>query len=129
MTGVYRDLLEKIHRRNYEVLSGPIKLTRWEKLKALRRGRAQLKISHKKRRSPNRIAVIGGGFAGSAAAFALTREGHSVELFEGKPQLGGRAHSYREAKTGTTLDNGQHILMGCYHRALEFIEALETVTA
>ena len=124
MTGVYRDLLEKIHRRNYEVLSGPIKLTRWEKLKALRRGRAQLKISHKKRRSPSRIAVIGGGFAGSAAAFALTREGHSVELFEGKPQLGGRAHSYREAKTGTTLDNGQHILMGCYHRALEFIEAL-----
>ena len=124
MTGVYRDLLEKIHRKNYEVLQGPVKLTRWEKLKALRRGRSQLGKPHSKRRPPSRIAVIGGGFAGCAAAFALTRDGHSVTLLEAKPVLGGRAHSYKEVKTGTTLDNGQHILMGCYHRALELIEAL-----
>ncbi len=124
MTGVYRDLLEKIHRKNYQVLQGPVKLTRWEKLKALRRGRGQLGKPHAKRRPPTRIAVIGGGFAGCAAAFALTRDGHSVTLLEAKPLLGGRAHSYKEVKTGTTLDNGQHILMGCYHRALELIEAL-----
>ena len=124
MTGVYRDLLEKIHRKNYQVLQGPVKLTRWEKLKALRRGRSQLGKPHSKRRPPSRIAVIGGGFAGCAAAFALTRDGHSVTLLEAKPVLGGRAHSYKEVKTGTTLDNGQHILMGCYHRALELIEAL-----
>jgi len=124
MTGVYRDLLEKIHRKNYEVLQGPVKLTRWEKLKALRRGRSQLGKPYSKRRPPSRIAVIGGGFAGCAAAFALTRDGHSVTLLEAKPVLGGRAHSYKEVKTGTTLDNGQHILMGCYQRALELIEAL-----
>jgi squalene synthase HpnD len=124
MTGVYRDLLEKIRRKNFQILRGPVKLSRWEKLKALRRGRGQLGQPHAKRRPPSRIAVIGGGFAGCAAAFDLAREGHTVELFEAKPQLGGRAHSYREAKTGTTLDNGQHILMGCYHRALELIEAL-----
>jgi len=124
MTGVYRDLLEKIHHNNFEVLRGPIKLTRWEKLKALRRGRSQLGQPHKKRRAPSHIAVIGGGFAGSAAAFALAQAGHRVELFEAKPQLGGRAHSYRESKTGTTLDNGQHILMGCYHQALELVESL-----
>ena len=124
MTGVYRDLLEKIRSRNFEVLRGPVKLSRWEKLKALRRERNRLGKPILPRRLPSKIAVIGGGFAGCAAAFRLTQAGHSVELFEAKPYLGGRAHSYREAKTETTLDNGQHILMGCYHRTLELIEAL-----
>ena len=124
MTGVYRDLLEKLHRRDLQVLRGPIKLSRWEKLKALRREKSRLGQAVTPRRLPSRVAVIGGGFAGCAAAFALTRSGHTVELFETKPQLGGRAHSYREAKTGTTLDNGQHILMGCYHRTLELVESL-----
>ena len=121
MTGVYRDLLEKICRRNFEVLKGPIKLSRWEKLMALRRGQKRLKKQISPRRPPARIAVIGGGYAGCAAAFSLAREGHLVDLIEAKPQLGGRAHSYREAKTGTILDNGQHILMGCYHRTLEMV--------
>ncbi|MFZ9874797.1 MAG: hydroxysqualene dehydroxylase HpnE [Candidatus Methylacidiphilales bacterium] len=121
MTGVYRDLLEKIRRRNFEVLKGPIKLSRWEKLMALRRGQRALKKQVSPRRAPARIAVIGGGYAGCAAAFSLAREGHLVDLIEAKPQLGGRAHSYREAKTGTILDNGQHILMGCYHRTLEMV--------
>ncbi|MCX6935543.1 MAG: hydroxysqualene dehydroxylase HpnE, partial [Verrucomicrobia bacterium] len=124
MTGVYRDLLEKIWRKKLDVLRGPIRLTRWEKLKALRRERSRLGRPIQTRRLPARIAVIGGGFAGCAAAFSLTRAGHEVELFEAKPQLGGRAHSYQEAKTGTTLDNGQHILMGCYHRSLELVAAL-----
>lgn len=124
MTGVYRDLLEKLHRRDLQVLRGPIKLSRWEKLKALRRGKNRLGRPVTPRKLPSRVAVIGGGFAGCAAAFALTRAGHTVELFEAKPQLGGRAHSYRETKTGTTIDNGQHILMGCYHRALELVESL-----
>lgn len=124
MTGVYRDLLEKIRRRNFEVLKGPIKLSRWEKLMALRRGQKLLKRKVAPRRPPARIAVIGGGYAGCAAAFSLAREGHLVDLIEAKPQLGGRAHSYREAKTGTILDNGQHILMGCYHRTLEMVEEM-----
>lgn len=35
-----------------------------------------------------RIAVIGGGIAGTAAALALARAGHAVELFERAPTLG-----------------------------------------
>jgi len=121
MTGVYRDLLEKIRRKNFDVLKGPIKLSRWEKLLALRRGQKLLKKKVLPRRLPARIAVIGGGYAGCAAAFSLAREGHLVDLIEAKPLLGGRAHSYREAKTGTILDNGQHILMGCYHETLALV--------
>ena len=36
-----------------------------------------------------RVAVVGGGPAGLAAAFALARAGHGVEIFEQQPQLGG----------------------------------------
>ena len=59
MTGVYRDLLEKIRRKNFDVLKGPIKLSRWEKLMALRRGQKLLKKKVSPRRPPARIAVIG----------------------------------------------------------------------
>jgi len=51
-------------------------------------------------------------------------KGHCVDLFEAKSYLGGRAHSFKESKTGLTLDNGQHILMGCYHACMNFIQLL-----
>ena len=38
-----------------------------------------------------RIAIIGGGWAGLAAAVLATQEGHEVTLFEASRQLGGRA--------------------------------------
>ena len=44
-------------------------------------------------RSPDapKIAVVGGGLAGLAAACALTDAGFPVTLFEKRPFLGGRA--------------------------------------
>ncbi|HEY5365883.1 MAG TPA: hydroxysqualene dehydroxylase HpnE [Casimicrobiaceae bacterium] len=62
--------------------------------------------------SAPRIAVIGGGWAGCAAAVALTDAGFSVELLEAAAQLGGRAR--RVARHGYTLDNGQHLVLGAY---------------
>ena len=60
-----------------------------------------------------RVAVIGGGWAGLAAAVEATRRGHQVTLYEMAPQLGGRA---REVDFGNAvLDNGQHILIGAYN--------------
>jgi hydroxysqualene dehydroxylase len=63
-----------------------------------------------------RIAVIGGGWAGLAAAVRATTQGHGVTLFEMAPQLGGRARSVEHA--GRRLDNGQHILVGAYRETL-----------
>ena len=37
---------------------------------------------------------------------------------------GGRASSFRDAATGTVVDNGQHALMGCYRRTLAFLERI-----
>jgi len=65
-------------------------------------------------------AIIGGGYAGMAAAVELAARGISVTVFESAQQLGGRARGvlYRD----TQLDNGQHLLLGCYHETLRLIE-------
>jgi len=71
-----------------------------------------------------RIAVIGAGWAGLAAAVQATQDGHSVTMFEASRTLGGRARRLsgtlpdgREAK----LDNGQHILIGAYGDTLRLM--------
>jgi squalene-associated FAD-dependent desaturase len=65
--------------------------------------------------------VIGGGFAGLAAATALAEAGMAVRLFEARPSLGGRANTFRDPVTGERIDNGQHVLAGCYAETLAFL--------
>ncbi|MEP7063378.1 MAG: hydroxysqualene dehydroxylase HpnE [Betaproteobacteria bacterium] len=62
--------------------------------------------------SAPRIAVVGGGWAGCAAAIAIADAGLDVELFEAAPALGGRAR--RVTRAGFKLDNGQHLVLGAY---------------
>ena len=69
-----------------------------------------------------RLAVVGGGWAGLAAAVEGVRRGHAVTLFEMAPQLGGRARGVEV--DGLTLDNGQHILIGAYVETLALLQAL-----
>lgn len=65
------------------------------------------------------VAVVGGGWAGLAAAVRAVQRGCRVSLFEMAPQLGGRA---RSAQVGDwRLDNGQHILIGAYRDTLELM--------
>jgi squalene-associated FAD-dependent desaturase len=61
-------------------------------------------------------AVIGGGWAGCAAAVALADAGHTVALYEAARTLGGRARSVDAH--GRQLDNGQHIMLGAYDATL-----------
>ncbi|HTN94506.1 MAG TPA: hydroxysqualene dehydroxylase HpnE [Gallionella sp.] len=65
-------------------------------------------------------AVIGGGYAGMAAAVALADCGIPVTVFESALQLGGRARGVN--CQDTHLDNGQHLLLGCYRQTLYLIE-------
>lgn len=67
------------------------------------------------------VAVVGGGFAGLAAAVRLAREGVRVTLLERRPFLGGRTYSFTHPATGEVLDNGPHVLMGAYAEALDFL--------
>src|SRR5262245_55458016 len=70
------------------------------------------------------VIVIGGGFAGLSAATALVEHGVSVHLVEARPQLGGRATSFRDPATGERIDNGQHVLAGCYRETLAFLDRI-----
>ena len=55
-----------------------------------------------------RVGVIGGGAAGLAAAFELLRQGHTVEVFERAPFLGGQASTFDVG--GGRLERGYHHL-------------------
>ncbi len=57
--------------------------------------------------------IIGGGLAGLAAAAALAQRGVRVTLLESRPRLGGRASSFADHETGTSIDNCQHVSLGC----------------
>ncbi len=63
-----------------------------------------------------RVAVVGAGWAGLAAAVRATGDGHRVTLFEMARQAGGRARSVEWHDE--QLDNGQHILIGAYVQTL-----------
>lgn len=71
-----------------------------------------------------RVAVIGAGWAGLAAAVQVTRAGHMATVFEASRTLGGRARAIFATlpdNTPVTLDNGQHILIGAYSETLRMM--------
>ena len=73
------------------------------------------------------VIVIGGGFAGLSAASALAEQGVRVTLLEGRQILGGRAYSFVDPQTGDSVDNGQHLFMGCYHETIKFLRRIESL--
>ena len=66
-----------------------------------------------------RVAVVGAGYAGMAAAVTLAARGVPVTVFESGPVPGGRAR--RVTTEGRELDNGQHILIGAYTELLRLM--------
>jgi squalene-associated FAD-dependent desaturase len=75
-----------------------------------------------------KIAIIGAGWAGMAAAVKATHAGHQVTVFEATQTLGGRARVITSGTlqtlpdgTPVRLDNGQHILIGAYTETLALL--------
>ena len=68
------------------------------------------------------VIVIGGGWAGLAAAVELVRHGAKVTVLEATRQLGGRARGVRFGPNH--VDNGQHLLLGAYHSVLAVLRAM-----
>jgi squalene-associated FAD-dependent desaturase len=69
-----------------------------------------------------RVAVIGGGLAGIAAALRCADGGAQVTLFEGRPRLGGLTHSFRRGDLD--VDNGQHVFLRCCTSYLGLLDRL-----
>ena len=57
-----------------------------------------------------KVAVVGGGPAGCAAAYTLRKQGHEVVLFEAQDHVGGRTSQV--LKMGFSLGSGALFLMG-----------------
>ncbi|HEV3216533.1 MAG TPA: hydroxysqualene dehydroxylase HpnE [Vicinamibacterales bacterium] len=72
------------------------------------------------------VVVIGAGVAGLNAAVELSRRGARVSVLEAKAVLGGRATAFDDPQTGERVDNGQHVLLGCYRETFRLLDAIGT---
>src|SRR5579862_8653223 len=73
---------------------------------------------------PQKVAVVGGGLAGLAAAIELLDAGVDVALYEARPTLGGAVQTLpeRDDDPKPPPDNGQHIALGCFTEYLRFLD-------
>ena len=72
------------------------------------------------------VIVVGAGFAGLAAATRLAQSGVRALVLEASPIAGGRARSWTDRRTGFSVDNGQHLFMGCYRETIAFLQRIGT---
>jgi squalene-associated FAD-dependent desaturase len=68
------------------------------------------------------VIVIGAGLAGLSAAARLAGHGAKVLVLEARARLGGRATAFPDRESGELVDNGQHVLFGCYRETFAFLE-------
>jgi len=72
------------------------------------------------------IIIIGGGLSGLSAAVELCARGHKTLVLEQHQHAGGRTYSFIDAATGDSIDNGQHLMMGCYHATRRYMRIIGT---
>jgi hydroxysqualene dehydroxylase len=70
--------------------------------------------------------IIGSGISGLSAAVELSARGCKVLLLEQRRNCGGRTHSFFDPVTRSIVDNGQHLMMGCYHATRRFLRLIGT---
>jgi squalene-associated FAD-dependent desaturase len=73
-----------------------------------------------------KVAVVGGGLAGLAAALELHDAGVEVVVYEARPTLGGAVQTLprRDGDPEPPPDNGQHIALGCFTEYLRFLDRI-----
>jgi squalene-associated FAD-dependent desaturase len=71
-----------------------------------------------------KVAVVGGGLAGLAAALDLLDAGADVMVHEARPTLGGAVQTLpaRHDDPEPPPDNGQHIALGCFTEYVRFLD-------
>ncbi len=74
-----------------------------------------------------RVAIIGGGVSGLSAAVTLAKQSQHksgqrfhITILESLSKLGGRVYSFTDKNFSKPIDNGQHIMMGCYRETISY---------
>lgn len=80
------------------------------------------KKSASPRMVPDGIVIVGGGWAGLAAAVELARQGRKPVVLEAARTLGGRARSLRI--DSLIVNNGNHLLLGSYRSVLNILQII-----
>lgn len=68
-----------------------------------------------------RVAIVGAGLAGLAAAVDLADAGCEIEIFESRPFVGGKVGSWVDAD-GNHVEMGLHVFFGCYYQLFQLME-------
>ncbi len=68
-----------------------------------------------------RVAIVGAGLAGLAAAVELVDAGHEVELFEARPFVGGKVGSWCDAD-GNHIEMGLHVFFNNYANLFQLMK-------
>lgn len=71
-----------------------------------------------------RIAIIGAGFGGMAAAYDLARAGHEVQIYEAAEQVGGLAAGFKQAHWDWSVEKFYHHWFASDRHMLGLIEEL-----
>ncbi|HIK17720.1 MAG TPA: 9,9'-di-cis-zeta-carotene desaturase [Leptolyngbyaceae cyanobacterium M33_DOE_097] len=68
-----------------------------------------------------RVAIVGAGLAGLAAAVELVDAGHEVEIFEARPFIGGKVGSWVDGD-GNHIEMGLHVFFNNYANLFELMK-------
>lgn len=121
MWAIYEEILERLRKLDFAIPAKPLKISKLKKI-SLAFGAIGESKRNGEKKAFGKVAVIGGGVAGAAAALKLCAEGFDVSLYESRPTLGGRAAAIQWE--GAMLDNATHALMGCYKNFFGFVNKL-----
>ncbi|MGW6730914.1 hydroxysqualene dehydroxylase HpnE [Nocardia sp. NPDC055029] len=74
--------------------------------------------------SGTHVVVAGGGLAGLSSAVWLSDRGYQVTLLEARGRFGGRTIGIEVPAAGAMVDNGQHAMLRCYTRLMEYLQRI-----
>ena len=75
-----------------------------------------------------RVTIAGVGLAGLSAAVSLREAGIEVSLSDSAAQFGGRCRSYDDPILGTTIDNGNHLVLAGNVAVARYLETIGAVS-
>ncbi|MGJ3245491.1 MAG: 9,9'-di-cis-zeta-carotene desaturase [Elainellaceae cyanobacterium] len=73
-----------------------------------------------------RVAIVGAGLAGLSTAVELADAGHTIEIFESRPFVGGKVGSWVDAD-GNHIEMGLHVFFGCYYNLFDLMQKVGAI--
>lgn len=70
------------------------------------------------------VIILGAGISGMSSALHCIKHGKRPLLIESTGNIGGRARSFEDRISGDIIDNGQHVMMGCYESFFALIREI-----